>query len=369
MAIPQADEQQRLLVNLLTHMESDRMPVPRFWYLPRGEEAVVLLSGDDHSPGYAPGGTESHFNRFKELSEPGCEVADWECVRATSYLFADNPLTNALADGFLADGFEIALHPLFASCPLTPKSEAELAAVFDTQLFGFQSRYTGLPAPATSRTHCVFWPDWASEAKVEAARGIRLDANYYNFPESWLGATPGFMTGGGFPMRFADLDGTLIDVFQQHTHLTDESTSDFEVSTAALLDKALGPLGYYGAFGMNIHTDNPGPSPAYEAVVAAAQERDVPLISYRQMLDWVNGRSSSTIRGTSWDEGTFSFTTIVGAGANGLRTMLPTQGPSGTLSALTCGGSAMAYTVQTIKGVEYATFDAVTGTCQATYSE
>jgi hypothetical protein len=71
----------------------------------------------------------------------------------------------------------------------------------------------------------------------------------------------------------------------------------------------------------------------------------------------------------SWDEGTFSFTTIVGAGANGLRTMLPTQGPSGTLSALTCGGSAMAYTVQTIKGVEYATFDAVTSTCQATYSE
>jgi hypothetical protein len=29
----------------------------------------------------------------------------------------------------------------------------------------------------------------------------------------------------------------------------------------------------------------------------------------------------------------------------------------------------MAYTVQTIKGVEYATFDAVTGTCHATYSE
>ena len=354
MAIPQADEQQRLLVNLLTLMESDRMPVPRFWYLPRGEKAVVLLSGDDHSPGYAPGGTESHFNRFKELSPQGCDVADWECVRATSYLFADNPLTNALAGDFVSEGFEVALHALFGSCPSTPISEAQLAAGFDAQLFGFQSSYTSLPAPATSRTHCVFWPDWASTAKVEAARGIRLDGNYYTFPESWLGATPGFMTGGGFPMRFADLDGTLIDVYQQHTHLTDESTSDFEVSTAALLDKALGPLGYYGAFGMNIHTDNPGPSPAYEAVVEAAQARDVPLISYRQMLDWVDGRSSSTIRGLSWDEGTFSFTTVVGAGANGLRTMLPTEGPSGTLSGLACGGSAMPYTLQTIKGIEYA---------------
>jgi hypothetical protein len=86
------------------------------------------------------------------------------------------------------------------------------------------------------------------------------------------------------------------------------------------------------------------------------------------MLDWVNGRANSTIRGLTWDEGTLSFNTIAGAGANGLRTMLPTQGPSGTLSALACGGSAMPYTVQTIKGIEYATFAAVTGTCQATYS-
>ena len=65
-AIPQADEQQRLLVNLMTLMERDRMPLPRFWYLPRGEKAVVLLSGDDHSPDYSPGGTASNFERLKD---------------------------------------------------------------------------------------------------------------------------------------------------------------------------------------------------------------------------------------------------------------------------------------------------------------
>ena len=47
--------------------------------------------------------------------------------------------------------------------------------------------------------------------------------------------------------------------------------------------------------------------------------------------------------------------------------MLPTQGPTGTLSALTCDGSPKPFTVQTIKGVQYAMFDAVTGTCRATY--
>ena len=33
-AIPQADEQQRLLANLITEMA--RTPMPRFWYLPNG---------------------------------------------------------------------------------------------------------------------------------------------------------------------------------------------------------------------------------------------------------------------------------------------------------------------------------------------
>ena len=35
-AIPQADEQQRLLANLITQMNLDRKPLPRFWYFPRG---------------------------------------------------------------------------------------------------------------------------------------------------------------------------------------------------------------------------------------------------------------------------------------------------------------------------------------------
>ena len=39
--VPQADEQQRLLANLITEMNLDKAPLPRFWYLPRGEKAAV----------------------------------------------------------------------------------------------------------------------------------------------------------------------------------------------------------------------------------------------------------------------------------------------------------------------------------------
>jgi hypothetical protein len=150
--------------------------------------------------------------------------------------------------------------------------------------------------------------------------------------------------------------------------MTDESGQAYPATVNTLLDNALGPLGYYGAFGTNIHTDYAAPNVNDEAIVASAQARGVPIISYKQLLDWVDGRNSSTIRSLSWTGGTLTFNTSVGAGANGLQTMLPMQGPAGTLTALTSSGSAVPYTVQTIKGIQYAMFDAGTATYQATYS-
>jgi fibronectin type 3 domain-containing protein len=367
-AIPQADEQQRLLVNMITTMERDKLPLPRFWYLPRGKKAVIVMSGDDHSPTNAPGGTASIFDRFKQLSPPGCVVSNWECIRATSYVYPNSVLTNQQAAGYVADGFEVALHPVVGSCPTATMTQAQLSTYFDTQLGQFTANFTSVPAPVTSRTHCVYWPDWSSNAKVELAHGIRMDGNYYHYPSAWIGNKPGFMNGGGFPMRFADTDGTLIDVYQENTNMTDESGQAYPATVNTLLDNALGSLGYYGAFGTNIHTDNPAPNVNDEAIVASAQARGVPIISYKQLLDWVDGRNSSTIRSLSWTGGTLTFNTSVGAGANGLQTMLPMQGPAGTLTALTSSGSAVPYTVQTIKGIQYAMFDAGTATYQATYS-
>jgi hypothetical protein len=366
-AIPQADEQQRLLLNLITTMARDRVPLPRFWYLPRGEKAVVVMSGDDHAPVGGPGGTISRFDRYKQLSPAGCNVAEWECVRASSHLFRDNPLTNTQAAAYTAEGFEIALHPLVASCPTAPLTSTQLSTIYDTQLGEFTTKYTSVPAPVSSRTHCVFWPDWSSNAEVELAHGIRLDANYYHYPGSWIGTKPGFLNGGGFPMRLAKLDGTQLDIYQQNTNITDESGQDIAATAATLLDNALGPQGYYAAIGANMHADNATPHTGAEAIVAAAQARDIPIISYAQLLKWVDGRNNSTIRGLNWNAGTFTFTTTLAANANGLQTMLPLQGPTGTLTSISRAGTPIPYTTQTIKGIPYAFFTTTTATYQATY--
>jgi hypothetical protein len=369
-AIPQADEQQRLLVNLITSMEQSKMPLPHFWYLPRGEKAAIALTSDDHSVSEAPGGTAFRFDRLKALSPAGCSVASWQCLRATAFIYPDDAMTNSQAAGYIADGFDLGLHGNFGSCPTGVQTQAQIQAAVASQTTSLRAKYTSIPAPVSTRNHCYFWPDWASVAKVERANGVRIDADYDHYPGSWIGTKPGFMTGGGFPMRFADTDGSLIDVYQENTALTDDATT--AAQTAAfintLLDNAVGALGYYGAFGVLIHADSPTDNSALEDVVAAAQARGVPVISDKQLLTWTDGRNASTIRALNWSAGTFTFTTTVGAGANGLQTVLPTQGPTGTLSALSCNGSQTAYTVQTIKGIQYAMFDAVTGSCQATYS-
>ncbi len=358
-AIPQADEQQRLFVNLIEDLASDRGPIPRFWFLPRGEKAAIVMTGDDHGLG----GTAGRFDRYLALSPAGCSVVEWECVRSTSYIYPVSPLTAEQSTAYTAQGFEVAVH-ITSNCQnWTPSS---LASDYAAQLKAFGEHYPGSPAPVSSRTHCVAWSDWATQPKVELADGIRLDTNYYHYPGSWIGSKPGFMTGSGMPMRFADLDGTPIDVFQAATQMTDESGQSYPSTVDALLDKALGPEGYYGIFTANMHTDH-AEHAGSEGIVASAQARSVPVISAKQLLTWLDGREASAFRAVAWNAGTLTFAIDADASANGLQAMLPTHSAGGTLTALTRGGSPVAYTTATIKGIEYALFPAVDGGYSATY--
>lgn len=358
-AIPQADEQQRLLVNLVLLMNADKKPLPRFWYFPRGEKAVVLMTGDDH----ANGGTAGRFADYETESPTACSVEDWECVRGTSYIYPNTPLTNTAAVALHNDGFEIGLHVNTGCANWTP---ASLETFYTDQLAAFAAAYPGLPAPATNRTHCIAWSDFASQAKVEKRHGIRLDTNYYYWPGSWIDDRPGFMTGSGLALRFADETGQLLDVFQVSTQMTDESGQTFPDTIDDLLDKALGSEGYYGIMNANMHTDSSS-SMGSDAIVASALTRGVPIVTARQLLTWIDSRNSSSFGNLSWSGGTLSFTITAAPGANGLTALLPETSAAGTLSSLTVGSSSVSFTTETIKGVSYAVFPASTGSWQAVY--
>jgi hypothetical protein len=49
LAVPEADEQQRLLANLIVGLSNPTHPLPRFWYFASpATRSVILLTSDDH---------------------------------------------------------------------------------------------------------------------------------------------------------------------------------------------------------------------------------------------------------------------------------------------------------------------------------
>ncbi len=360
-AIPQADEQQRLLTNLIGQMDLDRKPLPRFWFLPHDKKAAVVMTGDDHGSG----GTVGRFEQLEELSPPGCSVAEWECLRSTSYIYPNTPISDAQAAKFVGEGFEIGLH-ISTNCE-DWSSISQLETLYSDQLAEWNANFPSLGTPSTSRTHCITWSDWASQPKVELENGIRLDTNYYYWPSDWVKDRPGMFTGSGMPMRFADRNGSPINVYQATTQMTDESGQSYPGTIDALLDGALGPKGYYGVFTANMHNDA-ATSPDGEAIVNAAVANGVPVVSARQMLTWLDGRNQSSFGSISWGGGKLQFNVSQAAGANGLRAMVPKLSSIGELESVKRGTTTLPLTTRTVKGVEYAFFDATTGSYTATYS-
>jgi hypothetical protein len=386
-AIPQADEQQRLLGNLITQFSYT--PTPHFWYFPRGEKAVIAMTGDDHGSG----ATNDVVQSLYDLGPAGCReaidqslVADWGCPRATSYIYPDNtPLTDEQLKRWTDWGFEMSAHPLFqsdASC-LDFTSTDDLRSKISSQVNSFRTRFPSVPAPTTTRTHCIAWSDWDSQPKVDAELGIRLNTDYYSFPAAWTNNVPGMFTGSGMPMRFAAANGSLIDVYQATTYGADDATRRYRGDTEprddpntvvpaigkALLDGALDQTkGYYGAFTIQVHSDEPADAPGRNALISDAMSRDVPIVSERQLLTWLDGRDSSKFNNVQFGaDGRLRFTVLPGAGANGLQAMIPVQGRSGVLSTLTRNGQSVTYQTQTVKGVQYAILPDASGDYVAFY--
>ena len=178
-AIPQADEQQRLLANLITIMERDRKPLPRFWYLPRGEKAAVVMTGDDHRRR-----RRRHGRTLRPLqgAEPARLLGRELGVRPRHLVrLPEQPAHERAGGAYVAR----------ASRSRCTRTSTEAARRADRRRPSWtrsstpssrrsRAKYPSVPAPVTERTHCVAWSDWASAAKVEA--GVRHPPRHQLLP-------------------------------------------------------------------------------------------------------------------------------------------------------------------------------------------
>ena len=91
-----------------------------------------------------------------------------------------------------------------------------------------------------------------------------LDTNISYNPAGWATVNPGYQIGSGMLMRFAKVDETgvmkaLLDIYNGGTQMNDDNgqgAGAMRTIVDSFLDNAIGPQGYYGAFVVNMHSDN-----------------------------------------------------------------------------------------------------------------
>ena len=264
-----------------------------------------------------------------------------------------------------------------------------MAVDYFNQFDGFMRNYASIPVQLSERTHCYTWfgytggSSWLGYSglpKIEADLGIRLNTSIAYNPVNWATVNPGYQMGSVMMMRSAQVDSSgimtsFLDIYNAGTQITDDNQQGAAVIRGivdSFLDDANGPLGFYGGFVVNMHSDNwyGWSYDGSDQIVASAQARGVPIVSGRQMVDWLDGRNNSSFSSITWDGMNLGFVVTADTRARNLQAMLPTRTGNNNnllLSGITKNGTPVIYTVQTIKGIEYAFFPAAIGSYIATY--
>ena len=253
------------------------------------------MTGDDHG---SAGGTASRFDQLPAQSPRrllGRRLGVRPRRRPTSTrAHRPTPQAAAFQRGRLR-GRPAPQHRA-ARTSRRPRSQHELGAAAAAVRRGWPS-----VAGAASPTAPTASPGATGPASRRSSgrHGIRLDTNYYYWPGSWVQNRPGMFTGSGIPDALRRPDGSLIDVYQATTQMTDESGITSRRTSPRCSTARSAPQGYYGAFTANMHTDQ-RPSRGRRRDRRRGQARGVPVISARQMLEWLDGRNGSSFGGLAF---------------------------------------------------------------------
>ena len=116
-----------------------------------------------------------------------------------------------------------------------------------------------------------------------------------------------------------------------------------------------------------MHTDSESSAGA-TAIIDSALARGVPVVSSRQMLTWLDGRNALVVRlDLVRAAGRCRSSSRRAPARRACAALLPASTPDGPIVSLTRGGSPIPFTVETVKGISYARFDATAGNYEATY--
>ena len=379
MKYPQADEQQRLLANIIHWMCKERLPLPRIWYFPGQARGMLIATSD------------SHRNTFRALERITGEVEQRQGSMTLNYtppLPSEWGLAKIQAENLGAE-LGVSPQPYFP----TPQEFNLLRArghsismhpyITDTYVDSIQRYWKAFnrmhygPIPSTIRIHDLDWRGWSDAPRILAGFGMRMNSDYYHYgPLFHIGLDEwafGHFSGSGLPMRFANEDGRILDIYQQVTQFGDEHF--FEVpwtspenmgpkrgaeTTAALFQSSL--EGNFAAIAINFHSDPYDMEDRYRlpateflaGTLDAAHEKGLPIWNTERWLNFTSARQSARFEALNWADQTLAFDlTVPEQPQDGLSVLIPLDNNQAALSWVRVDGEESEFVNWRVGGVKY----------------
>ena len=234
---------------------------------------------------------------------------------------------------------------------------------YHDQLADFVATFPSLAPLATNRTHCIAWSDWATQPKVELAERHPPRHQLLLLAADWVDDPPGLLH------RLGHADALRRPRRLDDRRLPGDDADDRRVGPdLPVHDRhAARPGARRGGLLRRLHRQHPHRrrvgGPRRRRSSPRRRPGSVPVVSAKQMLTWLDGRNTLDRSRTSpGGPASLSFGISVGRG----RERPAGHGAGGIVGgessrAVTRGGSPVAYTTQTIKGISYAIFAAPAG--------
>lgn len=386
---PQADEQQRLLVNAIHFLSQKKRPLPRVWYFPNRSKSMFIATSDAHqNPGWAMERVIEHVEKFGGFisiySLPPFYTVPYRAAQKVRWWLEDLSLMDeayfpslARVADWRARGHEFGIHPLIED------------GFVESWEISWE-RFTGIgygPVSPTTRVHRILWDGWMESAKLQAGYGFRMNFDYYHVGNGFRKENGdwvyGHFTGSGLPMKFVDENGRIINLYQQLTQLADDHLlnlhwggsvklpADEAVQVSkSMLDRSLN--GGYAAISAIFHTDPFSAGEVWaneearwmDGTLKYAMDNNVPIWSGEMWLNFVEARHDSSIENITWipGENRLSFMLTVPAYRTGtMSILLPLEHSSARLSGVEINGKTVAFVEHSVGAQRYAWFDVLMG--------
>ena len=351
-AIPQADEQMRLLSHIIEKFIGYKKPVPRFWYFPDKYKCIFIFTID---------GEDSHETDIDN------EIADVQGKGGNVTLYEIGTYINhSTVNKWRKAGHEVAIH--YNDVPnYSDPTYSNMNTVFDTMTANFLKAY-GI-SPTTGRNHWAVWcskdsigkKEFGMQAVIEEKFGVGMDCNYYQFGgnkvyPNWIGDV-GHFTGSGIPMKLADSKGKILNVYQSNTQLPDETwlKDNIESKSKTLIARSLDEENY-AYINANYHTwywaecREPG-----LRVLDYCKSRGVPVWTAERVYEFLKMKDEASFKDIEWTENTLTFNLSSGIpNPDGLTILIPEDYNDLKISSVSIDGHIRQFEYRIIKGTKYA---------------